>query len=146
MTIYTIGFAQKNAKTFFELIKKNNVEIVIDIRLNNKSQLAGFTKGNDLSYFLKEICNCDYSHCIDFAPTKEILDDYKNKGSTWSQYVEQFIPLMEKRKSVELFTKMFGKYNSVCLLCSEPTPEQCHRRLLAELIQQKKNDILIKHL
>ena len=146
MTIYTIGFAQKNAKTFFELIKKNDVEIVIDIRLNNKSQLAGFTKGNDLSYFLKEICNCDYSHCIDFAPTKEILDDYKKKGSTWSQYVEQFIPLMEKRKSVELFTKMFGKYNRVCLLCSEPTPEQCHRRLLAELIQQGKNDVLIKHL
>jgi uncharacterized protein (DUF488 family) len=146
MTIYTIGFAQKNAKTFFELLKKNNIEIVVDIRLNNKSQLAGFTKGNDLSYFLGEICNCEYQHCIDFAPTKDILDNYKKKGATWSQYVEQFLPLMEKRKATELFLKMFGKYNNVCLLCSEPTPEQCHRRLLAELIQQKNSEVLIKHL
>ena len=146
MTIYTIGFAQKNAKTFFELIRKNNVEIVVDIRLNNKSQLAGFTKGNDLSYFLKEICNCEYTHCIDFAPTKEILDNYKKKGATWDQYVEQFLPLMEKRKAVELFAKMFKNYNSVCLLCSEPTPERCHRRLLAELIHKKNPDAIIKHL
>ena len=113
MTIYTIGFAQKNAKAFFELLKKNNIEIVVDIRLNNKSQLAGFTKGNDLSYFLSEICDCEYQHCIDFAPTKDILDNYKKKGANWSRYVEQFLPLMEERNSAELFIKMFGKYNNV---------------------------------
>jgi uncharacterized protein (DUF488 family) len=141
-----MGFAQKNAKAFFELIRKNKIEIVVDVRLNNKSQLAGFTKGNDLSYFLKEICDCEYQHCIDFAPTKEILDDYKKKGATWSQYVERFIPLMEKRNAVDIFFKKFEKYENLCLLCSEPTPEQCHRRLLAELIQEKNKNIIIKHL
>ena len=146
MTIYTIGFAQKNAKTFFELLKKNGVEVVVDVRLNNKSQLAGFTKGTDLSYFLEKICNCEYKHCIDLAPTKEILDNYKKNGATWSQYVEQFIPLMEKRRAVDSFVETFGKYSRVCLLCSEPTPEQCHRRLLAEMIQSKNENVEIKHL
>ncbi len=70
MKIYTIGFTQKSAKQFFELIKKNNINILLDIRLNNKSQLAGFTKGDDLEYFLSEICNCEYKHCLEYAPTK----------------------------------------------------------------------------
>lgn len=141
-----MGFAQKNAKTFFELIKNNEVEIVIDIRLNNKSQLAGFTKGSDLSYFLKEICNCEYYHCIDFAPTKEILDNYKKNGATWEHYVQQFIPLIEKREVSKLFMEKFGKYNRVCLLCSEPTPNQCHRRLLAELLQKRLSEVSIEHI
>ena len=146
MIVYTMGFAQKNAAQFFELLKKNNVEIVIDIRLNNKSQLAGFTKGQDLKYFLKAICNCEYKHCVEFAPTKEILDAYKKGVIDWLQYVAQFLPLMEKRHAPQLFKTMFGKYERVCLLCSEPTPEQCHRRLLAEIIEGAIEDVTIVHL
>lgn len=144
MTIFTIGFAQKNAKTFFELLKKNGVEALIDIRLNNKSQLAGFTKGIDLEYLLPNLCNCEYYHEIDFAPTKEILDSYKNKKTTWSDYENEFIPLIIKRGAKEKFDKKYRKYNRVCLLCSEPTPEQCHRRLIAENV--KNSDDIIKHL
>ena len=142
MIIYTMGFAQKNAKTFFELLKKNNVEVLIDIRLNNRSQLAGFTKGDDLAYFLQNLCGCAYYHEIGFAPTKEILDSYKNKQTTWLEYEQAFLPLMEKRGAKELFDKKFRNFQSVCLLCSEPTPEQCHRRLLAEILADS-TDIVV---
>lgn len=146
MTLYTIGFTKKNAYRFFELIKRHNIEVLVDVRLNNKSQLAGFTKGEDLPYFLEEICKCKYYHNIDFAPTKEILDAYKKNKITWDEYVEQYEPLIEKRKAVQLFLKLFSKYENVCLLCSEPTPEQCHRRLFAEMVQKEDLSIIIKHL
>ena len=119
---------------------------MIDIRLNNKSQLAGFTKGQDLKYFLKKICACSYDHCVEFAPTKEILDAYKGNQISWQQYVEQFIPLMEKRKAIEIFDKKYKGFNAICFLCSEPTPEQCHRRLLAEMICNQHTNISIKHI
>jgi len=147
MTIYTIGFTQKSAKRFFELIKKNNIDILLDIRLNNKSQLAGFTKGDDLQYFLSEICHCEYKHCLEYAPTKDILEDYKKKQITWNEYVERYNCLMEKRANYLDFTKEFAQYTSICLLCSEPTPEQCHRRLIAEMIAKSMpNQINVKHI
>lgn len=98
MKIFTIGFTKKNARQFFELLKVNEIDIVLDIRLNNKSQLAGFTKGEDLQYFLSEICHCDYRHCLEFAPTKEILDSYKKSLITWGEYEEQYTALMNKRE------------------------------------------------
>jgi len=146
MILFTIGFTQKSAETFFELIKENQIELLIDVRLNNKSQLAGFSKGTDLDYFLKEICNCKYVHCQEYAPTKEILDDYKKKKISWKEYVEQFIPLMEKRDFPQTFIKRFAGYERICLLCSEPTPEQCHRRLLAEMVKSENDAIIIKHI
>lgn len=136
MTIYTMGFAQKDAQTFFNLISKNNIEILIDVRLNNRSQLAGFTKGKDLAYFLKEICHCEYSHMLGFAPTKQILDGYKKGTIDWKEYTVQYDALIKERKAEKLFEKSFGKYERVLFLCSEPTPEMCHRRLLAEYMQE----------
>lgn len=132
-----MGFTQKTAEEFFTKIKKSNIDILIDIRLNNQSQLAGFTKGKDLKYLLKEIANCDYSHEISFAPTKELLDDYKKKKVDWNKYVEVFEELIKSRNMVEKFESKYGKYERVLLLCSEPTPEQCHRRLVAEAISKK---------
>lgn len=146
MVLYTIGFTQKSAQQFFELIKSNNIDILVDIRLNNKSQLSGFTKGDDLRYFLEEICNCKYQHCVEYAPTKDILDDYKKKVISWDEYVTQYIPLMKKRNAVRKFIEKFGKYKSVCLLCSEPTPECCHRRLLSEMIVAECPETTVKHI
>ena len=134
MKIFTIGFTKKNARQFFELLKVNEIDIVLDIRLNNKSQLAGFTKGEDLQYFLSKICHCDYRHCLEFAPTKEILDSYKKSLITWGEYEEQYTALMNKREKHFTFLDDYAKYENVCLLCSEPTPEHCHRRLIAEMI------------
>lgn len=146
MDLFTIGFTQKSAEQFFELIKKHKIELLIDIRLNNKSQLAGFTKGSDLKYFLTQICECKYDHCIDCAPTKEILDAYKKGQISWKDYERLYLPLMEKRKAVGLVLKKAAQYERVCLLCSEPTPDQCHRRLLAELVAASNPSIHIKHI
>ncbi len=146
MTIYTIGFTQKTAECFFGLLKEHQIQLIVDIRLNNKSQLAGFTKGEDLRYFLNEICGCGYAHCEEYAPTKQILDDYKKKRIDWEGYVSQYLPLMERRGAAGKFLECFAGYERVCLLCSEPTPKCCHRRLLAELIQAQVAEIQIKHL
>lgn len=132
MYIYTMGFTQKSAEQFFEKIKSNNIQVVVDVRLNNQSQLAGFSKGRDLSYFLNVICNCLYEHEIKFAPTKEILSSYKKGGISWEEYVIQFNNLIELRDMSTFFQKKYMKYENVLLLCSEVTPEKCHRRLLAE--------------
>lgn len=134
MIIFTMGFTKKTAMEFFNLIKSNEIELVIDVRLNNKTQLAGFTKGEDLSFFLHEICKCKYMHSIEFAPTKEILDSYKKGLITWDEYEEEYVNLMKNRKNYYYFHEMFSDYKRVCLLCSETTAENCHRRLLADLI------------
>lgn len=143
--IYTMGFTQKSAKEFFELVQNNSIEILIDVRLNNQSQLAGFTKGRDLSFFLDKICGCEYSHELMFAPTKIILDSFKKGIISWGEYEKQFNFLMKTRKAEFIFEKKYSRYNRVLFLCSEHTPTNCHRRLVAEYIQSHR-DIEIIHL
>ena len=142
--LYTIGFTKKNAQTFFSKLQKAGVTILIDIRLNNVSQLAGFAKRDDLIFFLRELCDCDYKHIPFFAPTKEILDAYKKNQIGWDEYVNRFSKLIKKRKIENKITA--EELNNACLLCSEPTPEQCHRRLVAEYLRDKFDDIEIRHL
>lgn len=143
MQILTMGFTQKNAEVFFNLIREYQVEMLVDIRLNNQSQLAGFTKGRDLSFFLKEICNCGYSHEVQFAPTKDILNRYKKGQMSWEEYEVEYNKLIEKRNVVNIFKIRYLKYNNVLLLCSEPTPECCHRRLLAEFLSKELGEKII---
>ena len=146
MDLYTMGFTQKSAEQFFGLIKKNNIELLIDVRLNNQSQLAGFTKGRDLKFFLEKICNCGYVHEDMFAPTKDVLSDYKKKLISWADYVTKFDVLLHRRPIEKLFLKYTDGYSRVLLLCSEPTPEYCHRRLLAEYLVKNIPDLTIKHI
>lgn len=147
MTIFTLGFTQKSAMQFFEIIRENKIELLVDIRLNNKSQLAGFTKGTDLQYFLKEICNCKYIHCDEYAPTKDLLDRYHKGTTSWDEYVEEYTSMMTRRGGHLKFPDRFKDYERVCLLCSEPTPEKCHRRLLAEMISDNSKDpVKVVHL
>ncbi len=147
MTVFTIGFTKKSAEQFFETLIANQVQIVIDVRLNNKSQLAGFSKGQDLSYFLKKICNAAYVHCDEYAPTKDLLDRYHKGTTTWEEYVSEYRQIMTARGGHLRFPDRFKNYSRVCLLCSEPTPEMCHRRLLAEMIAESaQGDIQIVHL
>ncbi|NWK12374.1 DUF488 family protein [Clostridium cadaveris] len=140
MRIYTIGFTQKTAEQFFSLIQHNNIETVLDVRLNNSSQLAGFAKGRDLKYFLEELVKVNYIHDLTFAPTKEILDNYKSKNIIWVEYEQKYKELLSKRKIEEIVKNKYkGKFDRVCLLCSEAEATNCHRRLVAEIIK----DILI---
>ncbi len=146
MNIFTIGFSQKSAKEFFELLKDNGVKTLVDARLNNRSQLAGFTKGKDLPYFLKEIANIEYMHELLLAPTKELLDGYKNKVISWEAYVQTYEHILKDRHLEDVID--ISLYDNACILCSEPTAEQCHRRLAAEYIQRAfpSKKITITHL
>jgi uncharacterized protein (DUF488 family) len=142
--LFTIGFTKKSARDFFSLLRKNQVKKVVDIRLNNSSQLAGFSKGEDLKFFLNEFCNIDYLHYIDLAPDKEILDNYKNKKINWQQYELLFNSLLVERSIIEKINSAFdGNFDGVCLLCSEATADRCHRRLVAEYIQKNYSDLNI---
>ena len=133
MKIFTIGFTQKTAKQFFELLSSNHVDIVIDVRLNNKSQLAGFAKYPDLGYFLDQIGKIDYIHDPMLAPTEQLLKSYRGKKINWGQYETEFDYIMKERDIDRYITNQYSKEinRSVCLLCSEPTADQCHRRLIA---------------
>ncbi|MGO2458457.1 MULTISPECIES: DUF488 family protein [Serratia] len=144
MKVYSIGFTEKSAEKFFNLMKSQKISTLIDVRLNNISQLAGFSKKNDLKYFLKEICNIDYVHVPDLAPTKEMLDPYKKGNIPWETYENNFLNLMAQR-NIERIDKELIK-NS-CLLCSEHKPHHCHRRLVIEYLNDHwDTDFEVKHL
>lgn len=144
MKIFTIGFTKKSAEQFFTRLKQPGLLRLVDVRLNNVSQLAGFAKKNDLKFFLREICKLDYIHLPELAPTKEILDAYKKNGEDWTTYERQFLALMASRR-VE--TKLDRSLiDGGCLLCSEATPEHCHRRLVSEYLKGKWGDVEIQHL
>jgi uncharacterized protein (DUF488 family) len=142
--IYTIGFAQKNAEVFFKLLRNSNVRTLIDVRLNNISQFAGFTKKNDLIFFLKEIGNIKYKHIPELAPTKEILDAYKKKKISWEQYEAQYNELIQSRNVNKMIS--FEELDDACLLCSEPKADKCHRRLAVEFLKATHPNLKIWHL
>ena len=144
MKLFTIGFTKKSAEDFFNRIKNAGVLRVVDVRLNNTSQIAGFAKGSDLPYFLKTIAGIEYIHVPDFAPTQEILDDFKKKKGPWAEYERRYRDLLSKRKIADKAPEILKDKD--CLLCSENTPEYCHRRLLAEHIQEHLTDVEIVHL
>ena len=144
INLFTIGFTKKTAQEFFTLLSDAGVKKVIDTRLNNVSQLAGFAKRKDLAYFLKEIANIDYIHLLDLAPTKDILDNYKKKKSDWETYEKSFLDLMRKRQIEKKISPEI--LDDSCLLCSEAKPHNCHRRLVAEYLQNKLGNISISHL
>ncbi|EPA4277382.1 DUF488 domain-containing protein [Brenneria populi subsp. brevivirga] len=133
--IHTIGFTKKTAEHFFNALKKNGVIRIIDTRLNNYSQLSGFAKAKDLEFFLKKICDIDYVYRSELAPTKKILDDYKDKKITWEQYSIEYLSLMEQRLISSKLSSI--DVDNGCLLCSEDKPHHCHRRLLAEYLKQQ---------
>lgn len=144
MKIFTIGFTKKPAAAFFNSLKGAGVARLIDVRLNNTSQLAGFTKKDDLGYFVREICGIDYVHLPELAPTKEMLDDYKKRKGEWQPYERRFLDLMRERR-VETAVSP-AMLDGACLLCSEEKPHHCHRRLVAEYLAAKWPDVAIDHL
>jgi uncharacterized protein (DUF488 family) len=146
MKLYTIGFTQKSAKQFFSVLSQAGVRRLVDIRLRPSGQLAGFARKEDLPYFLENLAGgCEYVHLPELAPTKEILDGYRS-GGAWDDYERQFQALLDERDIPgSLESESFERLPS-CLLCSEATPEQCHRRLVAERIQAHWPEVEIIHL
>ncbi len=145
MKIFTIGFTKKSAEVFFTRLRTAGVRRLIDVRLNNISQLAGFTKKDDLRFFTKEICKIEYVHIPELAPTSEILDPYKKaKNGDWELYERQFVDLMQRRHIESSLSREI--LDGGCLLCSEEKPHHCHRRLVAEYLREHWGDIEIEHI
>jgi uncharacterized protein (DUF488 family) len=134
VTIFTIGFTKSSAEHFFSRLGRPGLARVVDVRLNNSSQLAGFAKKSDLEYFLRAICKLEYVHLPELAPTQALLDAYKKKTGAWDAYAESFLQLLRERRVESNVSKDI--LDGGCLLCSEDAPEHCHRRLVAEYFQQ----------
>ncbi|MCC7024162.1 MAG: DUF488 domain-containing protein [Thermomicrobiales bacterium] len=145
MKLYTIGFTQKSAERFYTLLGENGIERVVDTRLKPSGQLAGFAKGSDLAWFLWQLYGCDYVHLPELAPTSEILDDYR-QDHDWARYVRRFEALMDERDIPAAIDRAAFEQSASCLLCSEPTPDQCHRRLVAERLARAWPDVDVVHL
>lgn len=143
MKLFTIGFTKTTAENFFERLKYSGAKAIIDVRLNNISQLAGFAKRDDLKYFAKAICGIDYHHLPKLAPSKDILDNYKKNGGDWAEYERKFIDLMQMRHIENIDREIL---DGGCLLCSEDKPHHCHRRLVAEYLQRYWENVEIVHL
>jgi uncharacterized protein (DUF488 family) len=145
MEIYSIGFTKKGAGEFFGALKAAGIERLLDVRLNNTSQLAGFAKQSDLKYFLEEICGAAYEREPLLAPTQEILDAFKKQKGSWETYTEAYLALIRSRRVESAISQERFKKRTV-LLCSEASAEHCHRRLALEYLQQHWNDVVIHHL
>lgn len=142
--LFTIGFTETSAETFFGALRDAGVKRVVDVRLNNTSQLAGFSKRDDLRFFLREVLEIDYVHIPELAPTQDILDAFKKHKGSWDVYAQEFNALMARRgieKAVPRDTLHLG-----CLLCSEKLPHHCHRRLVAEYLQKQWQDVTTRDL
>ncbi len=142
---YTIGFTKKGAAEFFGILRDHRIRHLIDIRLNNKSQLAGFTKNGDLAYFLDEILNVNYEHALMLAPTQELLSSYRKGKVSWPEYERYFLALMKDRKIEKNLDRRTFEESTV-LLCTEPKAQKCHRRLVLEYLQDEWGDFEIVHL
>jgi uncharacterized protein (DUF488 family) len=142
--VCTIGFSKKSLKKFVGLLQTHNVKHVIDTRLNNTSQLAGFAKKDDLAYIM-QLVDIQYSHALEFAPEEQMLDEYKKKRMSWPEYEKRYLDLLEKRK-VEREVDRILEAGTPCFLCSEDKPHQCHRRLLVEYLREFRGSIQPIHL
>ena len=150
MRIYTIGFTKKSANEFFSLIRDHRVRRLLDVRRNNTSQLSAFAKaskdggGGDLGFFLRELCQAEYQHLPELAPEAELLKAYRDKRCDWDSYSEQYVNGLAEQQVEALLDR--DLFSDAVLLCSEPTPERCHRRLAAEYLQRHWGDVEIVHL
>lgn len=144
--IFTIGFARKTAEQFFTLLADNGVTKIVDVRLNNTSQLLAFSKYPDIEYFTRIILHGDYFHDRKFAPSEKILVRYKKNIIDWEEYEKEFADLMNYRDIDVYIADNYAREENYCLLCTEPSPENCHRRLVAERISKVLGDVKIVHL
>ena len=144
MKLLTIGFTKKPAQRFFKLLRASGAKRVVDVRINNASQLAGFAKRDDLAWFLREICAMEYIHLPSLAPTKELLSDYRKGLIDWKAYESQFMELMRERKIEQVVDREV--LHEGCLLCSEDQPHHCHRRLVAEYLNDRWDGVEVEHL
>jgi len=145
MEVFTIGFAKKTAEEFFGLLSKAGIRRLVDVRLRNTSHLAGWAKQVDLEFFLRELLGAEYIHELRLAPTDELLTDYRKRRVGWEEYEQRFLGLMAERRIEEQIPRSLFEIPTV-LLCTEPTAERCHRRLVAEYLGERWGGLKVVHL
>ena len=145
MEILTLGFTKKNAASFFGILRAARITRLVDIRLKNVSGFSGFTKRDDLAFFLREICGADYVHQLMLAPTQDLLDDYQKHRIPWSEYERRFVSLLAERQIEDRIPQSLFD-GRVVLLCAEPTADRCHRRLVAEYLRDHWGEVEVTHL
>ena len=145
MEVYTIGFTKRTAASFFGALRDAGIRRLLDVRLNNSSQLAGFAKRDDIGFFLRELCGAEYIHEPLLAPTQEMLDALKKRKGSWESYERDFLALMAERRIEERLSPELFAVPTV-LLCSEPDATRCHRRLVLEYLQRKWSNLRVIHL
>jgi uncharacterized protein (DUF488 family) len=145
MKLYTIGFTQKSAQRFFDLLQSNGVQRLIDTRLRAGGQLSGFAKQDDLRFFLDRLIGCDYEHLPELAPEDDFLAAYR-KDHDWTRYAGKFEALMDARNIPKRLDRTLFQRQACCLLCSEAKPDRCHRRLVAERIARSWPGVEVVHL
>jgi uncharacterized protein (DUF488 family) len=143
--IYSIGFTKRSAEEFFGALEAAGIQRLMDVRLNSRSQLAGFTKGADLAFFLKRILGTSYVQEPSLAPTQEMLSAYRRQEIAWSVYETEYLRLIETRDVERHLDRASFEVRTV-LLCSEREPTRCHRRLAAEYLAARWDDMEIRHL
>lgn len=145
MEIYTIGFTKTSAAKFFGRLRSAGVRRLVDVRLNNSSQLAAFAKRDDLEFFLRELCGAEYIHETLLAPTQEMLDAYKKQKGDWAEYERRYLDLLNQRRvELALGKELFD--GPTALLCSEAEARFCHRRLAIEYLKEFWREIEARHL
>ncbi|MGC9349024.1 MAG: DUF488 family protein [Anaerolineae bacterium] len=146
-TVYTIGYLRKPLSVFIDQLREAGIDVVIDVRLHNTSQLAGYAKKDTLEFLLEEGFDIAYEHHPELAPTDEIFRAYKSEeGGDWTAYEAAFLPLLSTREAEGIGAEILARYNAPCLLCSEPTADRCHRRLVAEYWAKHDPDLGVVHL
>lgn len=144
-TVYTIGYERRPLSQLIGALRAAGVDAVIDIRLRNTSQLAGYTKRDDLAFLLQEGFGIAYEHHPELAPTDDILDAYR-RDEDWEVYQARFRPLLADRQAEQTGHDILARYRTVCLLCSEPTADRCHRRLVADYWAEQIPSLRVVHL
>jgi uncharacterized protein (DUF488 family) len=145
MKVYSIGFTKKTAAEFFTALRQAEIRRLLDVRLHNASQLAGFTKRENLPFFLNELCGADYLHEPFLTPAPDLLEGYRKKRISWQEYEPRFRSTLADRAVEKKIDKTLFHIPTV-LLCSEVTATRCHRRLILEYLQEKWGGIDIVHL
>lgn len=145
MEIFTIGFTRRSAENFFDVLARAGIERLVDVRVNNTSQLSAFTKRDDLDYFLGRILRAEYVHEPLLAPSKDLLKSYRNGGLSWENYETEFLGLLRERSVEHEISRRLFRGPTV-LMCSEPGPERCHRRLIIEYLDRVWNNVQGIHL
>ncbi len=137
MNLFTLSAYETTAEQFFETLKKQKADLVLDVRLRNTNQLCGFTKEKDLAYFVHNIAGAQYVHDLLFAPDSDLLDVYTKHVIDWNGYRQAYLSEMEERNARSVFAQKYQQYASICILGTATSHRRSHSEALLEYLEKE---------